>query len=79
MSVAQALEILENIEKRKEEEVINKNTLVVGCARVGTATQIIKYGRISEIKEFDFGKSPHCLIIPGKLHFVEEEMLDLWK
>ena len=27
------------------------------------------------IKKFDFGGPLHSLIIPGKMHFVEEEML----
>ena len=31
------------------------------------------------LDEFDFGKPPHCLIIPGKLHFVEEEMLQMFR
>ena len=32
--------------------------------------------QLKDMKEFDFGPAPHCLIIPGKLHFVEKEMLN---
>ncbi|MBT4539568.1 diphthine synthase [Candidatus Woesearchaeota archaeon] len=79
MTVKEALEILENIEERKKENVIHDKLLVIGCARLGSADSMIKVGTIKEIKQVDFGSAPHCLIIPGKLHFVEEEMLDLLK
>ncbi len=77
MSINEALGILEKIEKKKKEKVIYDNLPVVGCARLGSDDFIIKYGKLGNIKKFDFGKPPHCLIIPGKLHFSEEEMLKL--
>ncbi len=79
MTVSEAIVILENIEQRKQEKIINENTLVVGCARLGSNNSIIKSGKVAELKEIDFGKPPQCLIIPGKLHFAEEEMLKLWR
>jgi diphthine synthase len=78
MSVNQALEILEKIESKTKEGLINDDLLVVGCARLGSDKFIVKAGKLSEIKKFDFGKPLHCLIIPGKMHFVEDEMLHLW-
>ena len=78
MTVNSALEILEQIEDRKKEGLIAKDTLVIGCARLGSDDFIVKSGKLSEIKKFDFGKPLHCLIIPGKMHFMEEEMLRLW-
>ena len=79
MTVNQAINVLENIEKRKGENLIKDNLLVVGCARLGTSSAIIKAGPLAHIKKCDFGPPPHCLIIPSKLHFMEEEMLHLWK
>jgi len=79
MLVNEALEILENIEKKKKGRLVNKGLFVIGCARLGSDNYLIKCGKLSEIKDQDFGKPPHCLIIPGKLHFSEEESLELWK
>lgn len=79
LSIKKALEILEQIEEHKKEEIISKNTLVVGCARLGSEDFAVKYGKVEEIKKFDFGQPPYCLIIPGKMHFLEEEMLEFWK
>ena len=79
MTVPQAIKILESIEERKQENLISEDTLVIGCARLGTENPIIKSGKLKDIKQFDFGKPPHCLIIPGKMHFSEEEMVEFYK
>lgn len=80
MAVNQALDILETIEKRKKENIIKKGMLVIGCARLGSDDFMIKAGPLEKIKKIDFGKPPLCLIIPArKLHFVEEQMLEVWE
>lgn len=79
LTINKALEILENIEKRKKGKMIYDHFLVVGCARLGCADFIVKAGTVAELKKVDFGQAPYCLIIPGKLHFAEEEMLRLWR
>ena len=77
MTIKEALEILEQIEKKRKEKMINEKSLVIGCARLGSDGQIIKAGTLLELKKIEFGKPPYCLIIPGKLHFVEEEMIKI--
>lgn len=80
MTVNQALDLLETIEKRKKEKVIRKGMMVIGCARLGSDNYLIKSGAIEKIKKMDFGNPPHCLIIPSKkLHFAEEEMIRRWE
>ncbi len=78
MTVHEALDILEKIESKKNQKIIHNDLIVVGCARLGSETYVIKSGKLQQIKKHDFGNPPHCLIIPGKLHFTEEEMLTLW-
>lgn len=75
MTLNRALEVLETIEARKKENIIQKNLLVIGCARLGSEDAVIKAGPLEEIKNHNFGKPPHCLIIPGKMHFMEEEVV----
>ncbi len=76
MSVSQAIEVLEDIEQRLGEGLVKDDLLVIGCSRLGTDKAIIKAGKLKKIKEIDFGDAPHCLIIPGKMHFIEEEMIN---
>ncbi len=78
MTVREALEFLLNVEKKRGEELLKPDSMVVGCARIGGDFKI-KYSKVSELMEFDFGKPLHCLVIPGNLHFMEEEMLENWK
>ncbi len=76
MTVNQALEMLEKIESRKKEGLVKKDTLIIGCARLGSDNAVIKAGPLEKIKKHTFGKPPHCLIIPGKMHFTEEEAVN---
>ncbi|MBS3159109.1 diphthine synthase [Candidatus Woesearchaeota archaeon] len=84
MDVNEALHLLMAIaEKRKDadeenENIINENTKVVGCARLGSENQLIKFGTVKELLNFNFGEPLHALIIPGKLHFMEEEVLEMY-
>ena len=58
---------------------IPKKTLAVGCAGLGTEEQEIKSGTLAELSKKKFEGLPQCLVIPGKMHFVEEEMIGGWK
>jgi|SRR3989344_9043013 len=52
---------------------IDRNCIV--CCGLGSDRGLIKYGRILDFIDFDVDIFPQCLIIPGKLHFIELEFL----
>ena len=60
------------------ENGISSDELFIGCSRIGSNDYLIKSGNAKEVMEKDFGKPPYCLIIPGKLHFMEEEIIQNW-
>ncbi len=70
LSIKEALNYLKN-------KGLNENTFVVGCARIGSYDQIIKAGKLKDTSKIDFGNPPYCIIVPGKLHFIEEEALQM--
>lgn len=76
MTVNDSIEILLKIEKREKRGVFSEDSLCIGCARLGSDDFMVKVGKAKELMGFDFGKPPHCLIIPGKMHFMEEEVLE---
>ena len=78
MTVNEAINILLDIEKQKKSGSFSPDTLCIGVARLGGDT-LIKVGKASEMQKEVFGKPPHCLIVPGKLHFMEKEALELFK
>ena len=55
------------------EKFLGKNKIVV-CSRLGTRESRIFYGTIENLINEDV-KAPFCFIVPGKMHFVEEEVL----
>lgn len=70
MTINQALQTLVKLGLGKDE-------IAVGFARMGAENQIIKAGSVKELTDFDFGAPQHILVIPGELHFMEKEALNL--
>ena len=79
MKVNEAIQMLLDLEGEKQEELINFDTTMVACARLGTKSALIKVGKAQELMAMDFGGPPHCLIVPGRMHFVEEETLERFR
>lgn len=49
---------------------------IIVCSRLGTQDEKIFYKTTEEFKEYENIKKPYCIIIPSKLHFVEQEVLE---
>ena len=79
MTVSEAINILLDIETKKQQNVFTKDTFCVGVARIGSDDFAIKSGKASDLLKEDLGKPPHTLIVPGELHFVEEDALKMWQ
>ena len=79
MAIPEALQILLTIETKRNEKVFSLDTLCVGIARAGSADVMVKAGSVQELLSFDFGAPLHCLVVPGDLHFMEEEAVEMWK
>jgi diphthine synthase len=74
MSVSEAVGLLLRMEDAKKGGVFYESTLCVGLARLGGGSKI-RAGAAKDVMKADFGGPPHALIVPGKLHYMEEEML----
>ena len=75
MSAKEALEVLLAIEKKRGEGVLGEDTLAVVVSAAGSPEAKVTAGRIGELLKAELGALPHTLIIPGELHFLEEEYL----
>ncbi len=62
-------------EKGQKRNVINYSTYAIVASRIGFKDQSIISGKISSLKKVNFGKPPHTVIIPGRLHFTESDAL----
>ncbi len=79
MTAATGCDILLQMEKRSEKGLLGPETKVAAVLRAGREDWKVIYGPLEELKEMDMGAPPHCLIVPGKLHFTEEEALDRFR
>lgn len=57
---------------------VKENTKAVACASLGSDNPYIKYDSLENLKKLKIKEFPQCLIIPGKLHFMEEEALNVY-
>ncbi len=73
MDIATAVSLLLEMEAQRGEGVMD--TLAIGIARAGSNAPAVHADYIEKLKDYDFGKPLHVLVIPAKLHFIEAEAL----
>lgn len=76
MTINEGIVVLLELEERIGKNIFDRNTPCVGCARLGSEDSIIKFGKAQDLKDHEFGDAPHIIIVPSKLHFSEQEVLD---
>ena len=64
-----------DVEKLQNREVISQETFTIVASRIGKNDQRIISGKIKNLIKKEFGKPPHSIIIPGKLHFTESDAI----
>ncbi len=79
MDFKYALNYLINKSAERNDDKITKNTKIIVCAALGTDKSLIKYGKINNLLKLNIELYPQCIIVPSELHFMEEEMLNLFK
>ncbi|MGA1792389.1 MAG: diphthine synthase [Thermoplasmatota archaeon] len=79
MTAAEGCDILLKMEGKRGGGEIKDRTKVVAVLRAGRKDWKVIYGTLGELKNMEMGAPPHCLIVPGNLHFAEEEALEHFK
>jgi len=65
---------IRELEESAKKEKLKMEKIVI-CSRLGTRDKKIIYEDLKNLKGKEVMK-PYCIIIPGKLHFVEQEVLE---
>lgn len=65
---------IEELEKSAREYNLKLDKIVI-CSRMGTKDKKIIYEKPENLKNREI-KKPYCVIIPSKLHFIEQEVLE---
>ena len=62
-------------EKEQKRDIVDESTFAIIASRIGSKNQSIVAGKLSKLIKHDFGKPPHTIVIPGRLHFTEHDAL----
>ena len=73
-----AIASLLSAEKEQKRNVITESMFGIVASRIGSKTQKITAGKFSSLLRADFGKPPHTIIIPGRMHFTETDALKVF-
>ena len=73
-----ALKELLETEEGQGRKVLTESSYAIVASRIGFKDQTIISGKLSSLAQTDFGKPPHTVIIPGRLHFTESDALRLF-
>jgi diphthine synthase len=55
--------------------VVSERTFALVLSRLGREDSSLTAGNLSGLSQKNYGEPPHCLVVPGKLHFTESEAL----
>ncbi|MEN6329575.1 MAG: diphthine synthase [Methanobacteriaceae archaeon] len=77
MTANEGLEYLLRVAQDREDEMLTGDSLAVVVARAGAHQPLVRADCIRQLVKEDFGGPLHCLLIPGSLHFLEAEALEV--
>lgn len=59
----------------KSASPVYQTRLAVGLARIGSKDEQVKASTVGNLIREEFGKPPHSIVFPGRLHFMEADAL----
>ncbi len=77
MTAPEAAGILIELEEREGIGIIGPDTLAVALARLGSPTELVAVDVLGRLRDRDLGAPPHTLVVPGLLHPMEVESLEV--
>ena len=77
MTANEGLEILLRMEKTRKQHLFSNESIACVVARAGAPDAVVAANTIHVLQSMDFGPPLHTLVIPGNLHFMEREALEL--
>ncbi len=75
LSAEEALQIMKEMEEREKKGLFTDERLICVVARAGSEKPLAVADAFSQLLKHKFGQPPHTIVVPGELHFLEEEAL----
>jgi len=78
MTANRGLKLLLEMEEKLGKHLFDEESVVCVVARAGSPEPTVAAGSIKELIKQDFGGPLHTIIVPGDLHFMEIEALEIF-
>lgn len=75
MTASEGAALLVEIARRRGAGPLRAESLACAVARAGSPEPLLRAGSLADLAREDFGPPLHTLVVPGELHFLEEEAL----
>ncbi len=77
MAVSEGLSLLAGMEEKGQKGILSGGTRLVAACQLGGPGEAIRYGTLKELQaDKALDKRPAVIIVPGELHFFEQECLE---
>jgi len=77
MTANEGMKFLLDMEKIKSEKLLDKDSIICVVVRAGSNDPVVAADTINNLIDRDFGPPLHTLVLPGSLHFMEIEALEV--
>lgn len=78
MTANQGIELLLKMESQLKNNIIHEDSILCVVGRAGSPSPVIRADTIRILLDEDFGPPLHTLVVPGILHFMEIEALEIF-
>ncbi|MCK4614277.1 MAG: diphthine synthase [Thermoplasmata archaeon] len=79
MTATEGLRLLSRMEGKIGKGILTREREIAVVARAGSEEPFLWYGTLKEGMETDFGPPLHSVVVPGGCHFMEKEMLEMFR
>jgi diphthine synthase len=77
MTANEGLKLLLKMEEQLKENVVSENSIICIVGQAGSEKPVLQANIIENLFNKDFGPPLHTIIVPGVLHFMEIEALEI--
>ena len=77
MTANEGVKLLLEMENKVGSNILSKDSIVCVVARAGSKEPVVRADSVKNILKMDFGEPLHSIVIPGRLHFMEIEALQV--
>ncbi len=77
MTANDGINLLLQMGEKTKKNILNKDSIICVVARAGSDKPLVVAGTIKDLIGRDFGSPLHTIVVPGRLHFMEVEALEI--